>query len=110
MIEDTECPYCGKWQEINHNDGYGYDESIVHEQQCYDCEKYFTFTTSISFSYESGKADCLNGKDHKFKPSHTTPKNNTKMICSDCDKRRELTNIEWLDFMAPMETITGWHK
>ena len=27
MYSDVECPYCGAEQEINHDDGYGYDEN-----------------------------------------------------------------------------------
>jgi hypothetical protein len=29
MNEDVKCPYCGKYQEIDHDDGYG----------CEDCGK-----------------------------------------------------------------------
>lgn len=50
-MSDVKCPYCGHEQEINHDDGYGYEEGETHEQQCFECEKYFDFTTSISFSY-----------------------------------------------------------
>lgn len=65
---DIECPYCGKPQEINHDDGYGYEEDQQHSQQCRDCEKTFVYTTSISYYYEATKADCLNGGDHKYQP------------------------------------------
>jgi len=27
---DVECPYCGAEQEINHDDGQGYDEDVLH--------------------------------------------------------------------------------
>ena len=60
------CPYCGKGQEIIHDDGYGYDEDKVYEQECDDCDKIFSFTTSIHFYYEASKAPCLNGGDHVF--------------------------------------------
>jgi len=26
MEADAECPYCEKWNEISHDDGYGYAE------------------------------------------------------------------------------------
>ena len=30
-MKDCECPYCGEDQEINHDDGYGYEENGVYE-------------------------------------------------------------------------------
>ena len=66
MSHDVECPYCGAGQEINHNDGYGYEEGKRHEQQCGECDKNFVFNTSISLDYEVEKADCLNGEPHEL--------------------------------------------
>jgi hypothetical protein len=34
---DTNCPYCDADIEINHDDGYGYEEDRKHEQQCNNC-------------------------------------------------------------------------
>ena len=87
-MSDVECPYCGEDQEINHDDGYGYEEGKKHEQQCSDCNKNFVYETSISFHYEAEKADCLNdGREHDYKlvchaPSDVWP--NWKR-CKDCD-------------------------
>lgn len=67
-MEDAQCPYCGADIEINHDDGYGYEEDRKHEQQCHECDKTFTFTTSIHFSYETEKAPCLNGGRHDMRP------------------------------------------
>jgi len=108
-VKDVECPYCGEWQEINHDDGYGYDESLIHEQQCRDCENSFAFTTYISFSYDAKKADCMNGEPHNFKPTCTAPKYYTKMRCSGCGEERKMLEHEWLDFMKPMEVISGYY-
>lgn len=66
MNDDVECPYCGEGQEINHDDGYGYEEDRRHEQQCGSCEKHFVFTTSISFYYEAEKADYLKARDSRI--------------------------------------------
>tara|TARA_Y100000310_G_C20019265_1_gene506637 strand:+ start:233 stop:496 length:264 start_codon:yes stop_codon:yes gene_type:complete len=63
-MSDVICPYCKTEQEINHDDGYGYEESVEHEQNCVNCSKYFKFTTSISFSYE---VMCQDG-DHDMEP------------------------------------------
>jgi hypothetical protein len=51
-LKDVECPYCGHPQNINHDDGYGYDESKTYEQECPECEKAFAYTTWIHFSYD----------------------------------------------------------
>ncbi len=91
MSDDVKCPYCGKYQEINHDDGYGYKEDELHQQQCGNCDKYFVFTTSISFYYEAEKADCLNDDgEHDFHPTSTYPKCCTRLRCSMCDEEKEL--------------------
>ena len=107
MYTDVDCPYCGTGQEINHDDGYGYEEDRTHEQTCGTCEHIFTYTTSISFHYNAKQADCLNGQDHKYKQSSTFPKWRTRMRCCDCDNERPLTEREWLAFLKPMEVITN---
>lgn len=94
MSKDIECPYCGQWQEINHDDGYGYEEDTAHNQECGNCDKTFVFYTSISFYYESQKADCLNGSEHEYKPSSTFPRKYTKMVCKHCDDKRPPTESE----------------
>lgn len=98
-MEDIECPYCEKWQEINHDDGFGYEEGVKHEQQCSDCRKHFTFTTSISYYYEAEKADCLNGSEHDFRPTKTYPKEYTKMECSMCEETRKPTESEMIEIL-----------
>lgn len=67
-MNDVECPYCGADLEINHDDGYGYEEDQKHEQTCGKCDRAFVFTTSISYHYEVEKAPCLNGEPHDMKP------------------------------------------
>ena len=58
------CPYCKEDQEINHDEGQGYSEDSEHEQICPGCNKYFKFTTSITYSYEVLCQD----NDHKMEP------------------------------------------
>ena len=95
MNDDVECPYCGEWLEINHDDGFGYAEDEAYEQECCACEKYFIFHTSISYSYTANRADCLNGGEHRYKKTATFPKRYTRMRCIDCDEEREPTEEEW---------------
>ena len=94
MSKDVECPYCGEELDIDHDDGSGYEENVMHEQQCSACNKVFTFTTSILFVYEAGKADCLNGGEHKLSLSYTVPRWRSQMECCDCDYNRQATDAE----------------
>lgn len=100
-MQDVECPYCEEWQEINHDDGVGYDEDKTFQQECSDCGKTFVYTTSISFHYNAEKADCLNGKKHDYQPTTTYPKFFTKMRCSMCFNERQPTDKEREKFNIP---------
>lgn len=100
-MEDCKCPYCGADQEICHDDGHGYEEDRFHQQQCGKCRKYYIFTTSISYYYETQKADCLNDSKHKWKPNNCYPKCATKMVCDTCDERREPTTAEKIEYKIP---------
>ena len=94
MSKDVECPYCGKEQNINHDDGYGYQDDEVHQQCCSYCDNTFVYTTYVRYIYTADKADCLNGGEHNWKPTVTYPKEFTKMRCTVCDEDRELTESE----------------
>jgi hypothetical protein len=93
-FSDVECPYCEASQDINHDDGYGYQEDRRYEQICTECGKTFVYITSIKYSYEAYEAPCLNGGVHKFKSSITVPREHTRMMCEYCDKERRPTNEE----------------
>jgi hypothetical protein len=97
-MSDVNCPYCGAEIEIDHDDGRGYEEDRLHEQECPKCEKIFVYTTYVMYSYSVKTADCLNGGEHKWKPTMTYPKEFTVMECSECGDRRELTKDEWEEF------------
>lgn len=86
MQDDIKCPYCGKEQEINHDDGYGYEEDIYHEQECCECEKIFTFQTSIHYYYTVRKADCLNDGEHEMeRVSHYPEHYPNWERCKNCE-------------------------
>ena len=97
--KDIECPYCGEWQEIDHDDGYGYTEDEYYQQECADCDKEFAYTTYIIFGYTANKADCLNGSKHPYKPSSTCPPECTSMYCPDCGGTRPSTPEEMQDVL-----------
>lgn len=101
MHTDIDCPYCGHGQDINHDDGYGFREEEVFNQICNSCQKTFTFTTSIIYHYEVEKADCLNGGEHNWEPTHSFPKEYTKMRCTMCDDERDPTMQEREQFKIP---------
>jgi hypothetical protein len=63
-MSDINCPYCKAGQEINHDDGYGYEDGEEFEQHCVECGREFKFTTSITFNYD---AFCQDG-DHIMEP------------------------------------------
>lgn len=100
-MSDVNCPYCDAELEINHDDGYGYEEGTSHQQECGKCRKTFVYTTSISFYYEAEKADCLNGEPHDFHPTHTHPKEYTRMRCSCCNEERAMNEDERKQFLTP---------
>ena len=70
MRFDVSCPYCDQGLNICHDDGEGYDEGETHEQECWKCNKIFTFTASITYSYEASAAPCLNGGEHEWQKLH----------------------------------------
>jgi hypothetical protein len=78
-MSDLKCPYCQTEQEINHEDGVGYEESTTHEQHCTSCNEEFCFETSISFSYD---VFCREG-DHDMEPWGENYPN--MFDCKKCD-------------------------
>ena len=90
MSYDVECPYCGAEQEINHDDGYGYDEGEIYNQQCGQCDKYFAFTTGIIITHDAHKADCLNDGDHEWEPVNAYPKYWPDWVrCKNCGEENK---------------------
>lgn len=93
-MNDINCPYCNKPQDVDRSEGYGTDENTVYQKQCEGCDKYFTFSVGIIFVYHEEKADCLNGSPHNWEPTITIPKKYTQMRCTMCYEERKLTPEE----------------
>jgi hypothetical protein len=91
---DLNCPYCDEELDINHDDGFGWEENEKHQMQCKYCKKYFVFSTQISIYYYAKKAECLNNGNHKWKLTATFPRELSQMFCTKCDERRALTESE----------------
>lgn len=87
-MRDAKCPYCWESLEINHDDGYGYDEDELYNQECSYCGKTFVFTTAIHISHETKKADCLNGGDHAWELTKTYPPEFSRLKCTQCGEEK----------------------
>ncbi|NCB43647.1 MAG: hypothetical protein EOM59_13665 [Clostridia bacterium] len=89
------CPYCGADQEIDHDDGYGYDENTIYRQECTCCERNFAYKATISISYEAFAAPCIDGDaEHNWKETNTFPRCYRKLRCSVCGEEKEIKGIE----------------
>lgn len=97
-MNNIECPYCHSKQDVDHDDGYGYDQDELHQQECISCEKGFAYRTIITFRYDAEKADCLNDGKHQWKPTVTFPKEFTQMQCQTCEDIRGMTEEEKTQF------------
>lgn len=84
MSKDLECPYCEKWQEPSPDNR---DVDVPYEHECEFCEKNFQYTIEYTASYDSSKADCLNGSPHDYQEIRGFPKEYfaNKRRCSMCD-------------------------
>lgn len=100
MSHDFKCPYCNAPFEVCHDDGHGYEEGVMHHDECGACDKQFVFFTSISLHFEPEKADCLNDGKHIWKAQRTFPVEYTRMRCETCDAERNPTDEEMAAIVA----------
>lgn len=83
-MSDITCPYCNRQQEVNHDDGYGYNEDELHSQNCFGCGEVFNYYTSATFYYDPR---CRN-EDHLWEswaPNHPNMEG-----CKRCDETRRI--------------------
>lgn len=92
-MSNVACPYCDESVEINHDDGAGYSEHVLHQQQCWSCKKNFVFTTAISFDYDAYKAGCLNDGKHQFEKTATYPPEAARLRCRMCGEEQPLPAV-----------------
>ena len=109
-MKDTNCPYCNAEIDIDHDDGEGFEEGVGHEQECPECEQTFVYYTSISFSYSTHKADCLNDGVCDYELSNTHPKFLTEMQCKNCGGKRKLTEQEKIENNIPLSWNDEFRK
>lgn len=60
-MSDVNCPYCNAELEINHDDGYGYEEDRLYQQRCPECGKVSAYRMRFRFCYDIAQSPCLNG-------------------------------------------------
>lgn len=83
MSKEIECPYC---EHLNYDDDVEFrGEDELHEMQCAECEKNFLFRIWVHFSYNTTKADCLNGSQHDYAPTKTVPREYARVKCTICE-------------------------
>lgn len=87
---DVECPYCNAGLEICHDDGEGYEEGLLYQQECCYCDKVFVFRTTITFNYTAERAACLNGGRHNYKKTITFPPEAARLQCVMCEEEKLL--------------------
>ena len=102
-MSDLTCPYCGNEQDIDISYDYGSEEGIAYEITCDACDKDFVFYTTITYSYQSHAAECLNTGVHNYQSTITYPVEYTTMQCVDCDATRPCTEEEMKEVIAQRE-------
>ena len=99
MSIEVECPYCEEYVKISPDDHYEGRE----EYECSKCLKNFEVLAEVEVNYNScGKADCINGGEHKWKQICGAPTIHFKgkYRCEDCSaentvKEEVATQEEW---------------
>jgi len=99
MSTTLKCLYCEKYVQLDTDEHYeGYEQ-----YECPNCYKNFEVYAEPTVNYKvMGKADCLNGAEHKWKQQIGYPKLHFrgKYICEDCTatktiKEEMATKEEW---------------
>ena len=85
-MAQIECPYCKHVYELSTDDGHGIETDTTHQEQCVNCDKWFTFQTEVTYSHNSSVADCLNDAKHtlQFEQSNFVG-DNLLFRCTTCD-------------------------
>ena len=91
-MDTVTCPYCEEEVEICHDDGAYYDENRPREIECEHCEKKFMVHSSMSWSFEGEKADCLNGGEHDWQQMIGAPREHFvgRQRCEMCGEERKI--------------------
>lgn len=103
MYDTEECPYCEQQIKIDHDDGHGYEEGTIYQQECSKCGKTFVYTVEISFDHYLEKADCLNGGVHDYQETKTYPRVCARMQCTICGDEQPLPKEKYEQYKKEYE-------
>jgi hypothetical protein len=85
---EIECPYCNQWTELNHDDGYGYEEGETFNDECEHCSRVFVYTSSMTWYFDARQAPCKNAQPHDWQQIIGYPKEAFigRFRCTFCDE------------------------
>ena len=95
--EEIECPYCEHAYDLCHDDGAFYEDGKREEEECPNCSKLYLVNSSMHWSYEGEKAECLNDGNHMWVNCYSEsniknyPALANKQECEVCGRKRELS-------------------
>ncbi len=103
-MESVKCPYCEEYVAIYPEERDHCEDKEIYE--CPNCSKNFEVLAELILKYSVvGKADCLNGANHKWEPQFGVPKIHFrgKYICEDCSATKQVkeelaTKEEWREY------------
>ena len=104
MYDTEECPYCEAQIKLDHDDGYGFEEDEIYQQECPECGKTFIYTVYISYNYTLEKAACLNeGGVHDYQETKTYPRVCARMQCTMCGDEQPLPKEKYEEYRKEYE-------
>ena len=101
--DEVKCPYCGSVEEIEHDEGYGYEEDELYNQECGKCGKTFIYKTIVYREYFPEIAPCLNGEaEHAWKKCDPIAE-----VCGVCGENRR--RKDWKENLKKIGMIVISH-
>ena len=108
-MSDIKCPYCGATDDSCVSDLWEY-EGDDNEAECRSCEKEFTFSVDVSFTYNTKKQECNEGNHEptEWKRFDYPDKDYSlwSRDCMNCDKYQ----IEKVGLMSDLHDNMGEFK
>lgn len=97
-MSDIECPYCGATDDDCVSDLWEY-EGDDNEVECASCEKEFSFSVEVSYSYEVKRKSCGHGNHDASAWTRFDYERNGYSLwsrdCANCDDY-QIEKVEYL--------------
>lgn len=101
-MSKVTCPYCNKEFEVDteifEHDVEVYD--VMEQQECPECGKFVNITRSVRVSYEAEECPCQT-ENHDWEMSETYPPYLTYFRCIHCGTERKPTEEERREYNIP---------